>query len=87
MLSISHQRRVFRELAIAARARIATVCHLPRLFNGTVQRIPGCTHRRIREATIEADQPMMFHVDGEPVQGGARLRARVHPAALRVAVK
>ena len=32
----------------------------------------GCTIRRIREATIEAEQPMTFHVDGEPVQGGTR---------------
>ena len=31
----------------------------------------------IREVTIEADQPMTFHVDGEPVVGGTRLdRAR-----------
>ena len=74
-------------VVIEERSRIATVCHLPRLFNGTVQRIPGCTLRRIREATIEAGQPMTFHVDGEPVQGGTRLTARVHPAALMVAVR
>jgi diacylglycerol kinase (ATP) len=74
-------------VVIEERSRLVTVCHLPRLFTGTVQRIPGCTLRRIREATIEADQPMTFHVDGEPVQGGTRLRARVHPGALRVAVK
>jgi diacylglycerol kinase family enzyme len=60
---------------------------LPRLFNGTVGRAPGCTIRRIREATIEADQPMTYHVDGEPVKGGTTLRARIHPGALMVAVK
>ena len=69
------------------RSRFGTLCRLPRLFNGTVARVPGCTIRRIREATIEADAPMTYHVDGEPVQGGTSLRARVHPAALMVAVR
>jgi diacylglycerol kinase family enzyme len=57
------------------------------LFNGTVGRARGCTIRKIRRITIEADHPMTFHVDGEPVAGGARLVVRVHPGALRVAVK
>ena len=56
------------------------------LFNGTVARIQGCTISRVREATIECDEPMTFHVDGEPHLGGTSLRARVHPGALRVAV-
>ena len=30
---------------------------------------------------------MTFHVDGEPMQGGTTLRARIHPGALRVAVQ
>jgi hypothetical protein len=29
---------------------------------------------------------MIFHVDGEPVQGGTRLEARVHRGALQVSV-
>ncbi len=68
-------------------SRIATICQLPRLFTGTVTRVAGCTLRRITEATIESDQPMIYHVDGEPVAGGTRLRARIHPGALRVAVR
>ena len=69
------------------RSRIATICQMPRLFNGTVARVRGCTIRRIREVTIESEQPMTYHVDGEPVAGGTRLRARVHPGALMVAVR
>lgn len=69
------------------RSRLATVCQVPRLFNGTVRRIGGCTIRQIRRVTIEADHPMTFHVDGEPVTGGSRLVVRVHPAALRIAVR
>ena len=74
-------------VVLEERSRLATLCQLPRLFNGTVQRAPGCSIRQIQRVTIESDQPMMFHVDGEPIQGGTSLRARVHPGALRVAVK
>ena len=74
-------------VVVEERSRLATVCQMPRLFNGTVSRAPGCTIRRIREVTIESGQPMTFHVDGEPVAGGTLLRARVHPGALRIAVR
>ena len=69
------------------RSRFRTLCRMPRLFNGTVGRVPGCTIRRIREATIEADAPMTYHVDGEPMAGGTKLQARIHPGALMVAVR
>ena len=69
------------------RSRWRTLVNLPRLFNGTVGQAPGCSIRRIDRATIESDQPMRFHVDGEPFEGGTSLRVRVHPGALRVAVK
>ena len=70
------------------RSRFKTVCALPRLFNGTVGQVRGCHISRVREVTVEADQPLTFHVDGEPVPaGGTRLRARIHPGALMVAVK
>ena len=74
-------------VVLEERWRLATISQLPRLFNGTVARIRGCTIQRIREVTIEADLPMTFHVDGEPVVGGTRLAALVHPGALLVAVK
>jgi diacylglycerol kinase (ATP) len=68
-------------------SRLATLSSMPRLFNGTIERVRGCTIRRIREATIESDQPMRYHVDGEPMAGGTKLRVRIHPAALRIAVR
>jgi YegS/Rv2252/BmrU family lipid kinase len=68
------------------RSRFRTVCALPRLFNGSANRISGCRITRLREVTIDADAPLIFHVDGEPVVGGTTLRGCVHPAALRVAV-
>jgi diacylglycerol kinase (ATP) len=74
-------------VVVQERWRLATLGQLPRLFNGTMGRMRGCTIQRIREVIVEADRPMTFHVDGEPVVGGTRLSARVHPGALRVAVK
>ena len=74
-------------VVLEERWRLATLSQLPRLFNGTVERIRGCTIQRIREVTVEAELPMIFHVDGEPVIGGTQLHARVHPGALRVAVR
>ena len=68
------------------RSRFHTVCALPRLFNGTVHQVTGCTITRVGEVTIDADAPLTYHLDGEPVVGGTTLRARIHPAALRVAV-
>ncbi len=69
------------------RSRAATIMQLPRLFTRTVTRARGCSLRRIRHATIECEEPMVFHVDGEPVRGGTRLRVRIHPGALQVAVR
>jgi diacylglycerol kinase (ATP) len=68
------------------RSRLRTIVHLPKLFQGTVDRAPGCSIRRIARATIESDAPMLYHVDGEPVSGGTSLRVRVHPGALYVSV-
>ena len=74
-------------VVVEERWRLATLSQLPRLFNGTVERIRGCTIQRIREVTVEADLPMTFHVDGEPVIGGTRLNAHVHPGALLIAIE
>jgi diacylglycerol kinase (ATP) len=73
-------------VVVEERSRLHTLLSLPHLFRGTAERVPGCTITRITQGTIEADQPMTFHVDGETVHGGTRLSVRVHPAALRVAV-
>jgi diacylglycerol kinase (ATP) len=67
-------------------SRLVTLCNAPRLFTGSVTRVPGCSIQRTPDAVIECEQPMIFHIDGEPVQGGTVLAARVHKGALRVAV-
>src|SRR4029078_4819499 len=74
-------------VVVEERARWRTICHVPRFFDGTVERIADCSICHIERATIESDRRLLFHVDGEPVQGGNRARIRIHPAALRVARK
>jgi len=74
-------------VVIEERSRLMTVWQVPRLFTGTVHRVRGCTIRQIQRVTIETEDPMTFHVDGEPVADGSRLVVRIHPAALRVAVR
>jgi diacylglycerol kinase (ATP) len=74
-------------VVVAEESRVRTLRQLPRLFNGTMAQAPGCSMLRVRRATIECDQPMTFHVDGEPVAAGTCLKARVHPGALLVATK
>lgn len=55
-----------------------------RLFTGTLERAPGVVTRRFTRMEIAGEGPLLFHVDGEPVEGGERLTARVHPGALRI---
>ena len=74
-------------VVVEERSRFATLCRAPRLFAGTVDRTPGFSSRRVRQATIECDKPMVFHVDGEPIEGGTLLTALVHPGALKICVR
>jgi diacylglycerol kinase family enzyme len=67
-------------------SRFSTICALPRLFVGGIERVRGFSARQIARARIESDLPMTFHVDGEPVKGGSVLEVRVLPKALRVIV-
>jgi diacylglycerol kinase (ATP) len=73
-------------VVVQERSRFRTICSLPHLFTRTANRISGCRIARVRDVTIEAAEPLTYHLDGEPVDGGTRVRARIHPAALRVAV-
>jgi diacylglycerol kinase (ATP) len=55
---------------------------LPALFTRRIDRSPGIDSRRVREVTIRSREAMLFHVDGEAVQGSDTLVARVHPGGL-----
>ena len=68
-------------------SRLRTICAVPLLFTDGIERLRRISHRQIERATVSSDTPMTFHVDGEPVQGGTRLEARVHPGALKICVR
>ena len=74
-------------VVVEARSTIETIWGVPRLFTGGINKLRGVLSERIERATIESDEPMCFHVDGEPVQGGTRLEARVLPRALKIATR
>ena len=74
-------------VVVEEKSRVMTMVRTPRLFNGSIASAPGCSIRSVEVATIECDDPMTFHVDGEPVRGGTTLTARVRPHALKLCVK
>ena len=59
---------------------------IPRVFTGQIARVPGVTLLRGTTIQITSGRPALFHVDGEPFVGGASLRAKTHPRALRIRV-
>lgn len=60
--------------------------HLPKLFNGTIERVPHIRYYRSSEIVMEGEGPLLFHVDGEPETIDGALRISVLPRALQVIV-
>jgi diacylglycerol kinase (ATP) len=72
-------------VSVESPSRLQLLRAVPRLFAGTLDRSPMVTTRRVPEARVSADVPLLFHVDGEPVQATEpELLVRVHPGALLV---
>jgi len=59
---------------------------IPRVFLGQIAQLGGVTLLRGDQVEIASGAATLFHVDGEPFVGAARLTARVRPGALRVQV-
>ncbi len=71
-------------VVVEHRAPWRVLLQAPRLFSGTVAKVPGVTITRAVSAIVSADAAIVCHVDGEPFVGGNSVKARIHPAALRV---
>lgn len=69
---------------IEPRSIVRALIESRHLFDGTIDRMRGCTTRAVRDLTLSSDQPMLAHVDGEPFQAGNSLTVRVHEQALVV---
>lgn len=74
-------------VVVQERSRFRTFCQTPRLFNGSIARVPGCSMLRITSGRIQSAEPITYHVDGEPCRGGTDLAFRVHPVALKICVR
>jgi diacylglycerol kinase (ATP) len=70
---------------VEERSRIATFWRVPWLLARSIHRVPVWSTRPVTQVTIESSEPILFHVDGEPVQGGSSVTARIHPGALLIA--
>jgi YegS/Rv2252/BmrU family lipid kinase len=73
-------------VVVGPRSPLGVLRDVRRLFNGTIDRAPDVHMRTASRVTISASEPILFHVDGEVVQGSNTLTATVYPGALRVRV-
>jgi len=72
-------------VSVSARSPFRVAWYLPRLFTGTIDRVPGVTTERLASLEITGRPPLTFHVDGNPARSDTgRLSVSVHPGALAV---
>jgi YegS/Rv2252/BmrU family lipid kinase len=74
-------------VVVEHRSLLATIAHVPFLFAGRIDRVPGVRTQKTSEIEIASPGPVVYHVDGEPFAGGVSLKGRVRPGALRVRVR
>jgi YegS/Rv2252/BmrU family lipid kinase len=73
-------------VVIEERSALRALAQMPMVFAGWIARLPGVTTMSVREVSITATGPIVYHVDGEPCVGGPAISARIRPRALRVRV-
>jgi diacylglycerol kinase (ATP) len=73
-------------VVVEQRSIIATLLQVPQVFRGKIDRLPGVSIRRGEAIEITSARPVIYHIDGEPFVGGASVRARVRPNALKLRV-
>jgi len=71
-------------VVLPALSPLSRFWHAPRLFTGSVHRLPDAWIRSLRTLEISADCPLSFHVDGECFIGPRHLSVKVHPRALPI---
>lgn len=72
-------------VVVRQRGVVGNLLRVPSLFLGSIARQAGVDTHSVRAVTIRSREAMLFHVDGEAVQGSETLVARVHRGALRLA--
>jgi YegS/Rv2252/BmrU family lipid kinase len=74
-------------MVIGKRGAIGRIGLLARAYARTVDRAADVIRLPTTRVVVRADEPILFHVDGEPRQGGTSVEARIIPAAIHVRVK
>jgi diacylglycerol kinase (ATP) len=78
---------LFDVMVVGERGVMGRIGLVARAFNRTIDRAAGVTRLPATRVVVRADQPILFHVDGEPHQGETSVEACILPAAIRVRVK
>jgi YegS/Rv2252/BmrU family lipid kinase len=73
-------------VVVEQRPVLEVLLQVPRVFAGSIDKVRGVSMRRGRVIEVTSAHPVIYHVDGEPFVGGARIGARARPQALRVRV-
>ena len=71
---------------VGNRSLWAIATGVPALFSGRIILQPDVRNRKTPDVSVEAEQPILCHVDGEPHQAGTRVVIHTLPRALRVRV-
>ena len=71
-------------VVVRDRGFIGNMLRVPSLFTRRIGHQRGIDTHHVREVTIRSRGAMLFHIDGEAVQGSDTLIARVHPGALKL---
>lgn len=66
------------------RSPLEALVQAGRLFLGTLEAGTGVSMTPAIAVEVSAEEPILFHLDGEPHIGGSSVVARVRPGALRV---
>jgi diacylglycerol kinase (ATP) len=73
-------------VVVGDRGTLGRVGLMPRLYDRTIHKAADVAIYKAATVSVETDQPILFHVDGETQTGHTRVEARVRPGALRVRV-
>ncbi len=73
-------------VAVERRDAPMVIANLPRLFNGTLDRVGQVHSYRISQLTVEREKPAPIQIDGELVDATRTLQVDVLPRALSVLV-
>jgi YegS/Rv2252/BmrU family lipid kinase len=65
---------------------VSRFLHARHLALGSIQRAPRLVTAAVRQAIVETDGEIVYHVDGEPGIAQNRVEIKVRPGALRVKV-